>query len=247
MTDWTGGRSRLADRNAEEARREAYWAWVRNTPGAGDPGGEFVTYVPNAPFWWRHLRTATQADHEARALEHSIGHDWEDYSAMGQIYSLRGKNEEPLATVLVADREIIHVRERRNARPGPETTAAVACLAGAKDLEIRPEPLAFDLGEGDLGPATEITFVKRSGLEKTFETRVFEGQLSWSEAELISGLLQLTPEPTFPAEGITRALRGDIEIVSARLTREEPDDIHIDSLIEQIRASRDLSLPEVSW
>lgn len=219
MTDWTGGRRPLKDPEAEAARKQAYWDWLDRGDRRLKGMAEFVAYGVNAPLWWRRLETPEQADYEADFMHHSIGHSWDHYSQIGEVYSLRGRDETPKATILVKDGVVIHAREHRNARLAPEHMRALEDLAEMKGWAIEPDKLVFDHFENPGTRNTEIRILARqpSGA-KVFTTTILSGSLSAGEAEALSNSLEMTERPTFEAGRLSADLAdlGEVEIVSLK-------------------------------
>jgi hypothetical protein len=126
---WPEGRRPLADEARDAERRERYWSWNEATgPRPGPDSAPRVAAAPDGRAWHR-LGDPLQADFEASHMRHSIGYNWDHYSAMGEILSLRSEGL-PEATVLVADGTVVHARRRENAPLLPADLAAVRALAG---------------------------------------------------------------------------------------------------------------------
>lgn len=214
MSTWTQGRSPLEDPAAEDARVEAYWKWLEATTGR-DRLAAFAGYAVHAPLLWRKIETPTQADHEAWHMRHSIGHSWDKYSAVGDIYSLRSGDDKPEVTVLVADGVVIHAREHRNARLSPENMTHLLDFCILKGFEHKPDALPFDFHENEGCPNTMLRALRRqTDGAKDFHQVVFSGRATESQVEELIRAMDI--EMTVPAGSCLPESYGDLELVVIR-------------------------------
>lgn len=214
MSKWTQGRAPLQDPEAETARVDAYWQWLESSQKR-DPQASFAGYAVHAPLLWRKIETAYQADHEAWHMRHSIGHSWDKYSALGDIYSLRSGDKAPEATVLVADGVVVHAREHRNARLSPENMTHLLDFCSLKGFEHKPDALPFDFHENEGCPNTMLRALRRPpGGGKEFHEVVFPGRATQGQVELLVEALQI--EMTVPAGSCLPESFGDLELALVR-------------------------------
>jgi hypothetical protein len=203
MDGWNGGRRPLEDDAAEAARTAAYWDWL-----ASAAVGDDAPVVAWAGLGWRwaRLTTPAQADYEARHMRHSIGHSWDKYSSFGELYSLRGPDDLPEATVLVSGGRVVHAREHENARLSPPNAAALESLAARMGWEIVPEPTPFDVLRDDGSPNTRLRYLHRGRDGKAFGEAVFAGRLDAAQME---DLFRCLGGGFSPADAGLRDLRAD--------------------------------------
>jgi hypothetical protein len=233
MSAWTQGRSPLEDAAAEDARVDAYWQWLEASTGR-DSHGAFAGYAIHAPLLWRKLETADQADHEAWHMRHSIGHSWDKYSALGDIYSLRSEGDTPEATVLVIEGLVVHAREHRNARLSPENQAHLLDFCRLKGFKHQPDDLPFDFHENDGCPNTMLRALRRPpGGGKEFHEVVFAGRANRQQVEDL--VLAMISEIIVPAGSCLPVSFGDLELALVRHVDVPADqDRDIDELFEDM-------------
>jgi len=233
MSAWTQGRSPLEDPAAEDARVDAYWQWLEASTGR-DSHGAFAGYAIHAPLLWRKIETADQADHEAWHMRHSIGHSWDKYSALGDIYSLRSEGDTPEATVLVIEGLVVHAREHRNARLSPENQAHLLDFCRLKSFDIKADALPFDFHENDGCPNTMLRALRRRpDGSKDFHEVVFSGRATKSKVEDLIRAMDI--EMTVPAGSCLPEIYGDLELVVIRHVDTPADqDRDIDELFEDM-------------
>jgi hypothetical protein len=214
MSEWTQGRIPFADSEAETSRVDAYWQWLEASQER-DPQASFAGYAVNAPLLWRKIDTAAQADYEAWHMLHSIGHSWDKYSSLGDIYSLRSGDDEPEATVLVADGVVVHAREHRNARLSPENCSHLLDFCQLKGFVIKPDALPFDFHENDGCPNTMLRALRRPPEGgKEFHEVVFAGRATKDQVEDL--VRALDSETMVPAGSCLPESCGELEVVVLR-------------------------------
>ena len=224
MSEWTQGRIPFADSEAETSRVDAYWQWLEASQER-DPQASFAGYAVNAPLLWRKIDTAAQADYEAWHMLHSIGHSWDKYSSLGDIYSLRSGDDEPEATVLVADGVVVHAREHRNARLSPENCSHLLDFCQLKGFVIKPDALPFDFHQNDGCPNTMLRALRRPPAGgKEFHEVVFAGRATEGQVEDLVRAMDV--EVTVPAGCCLSESCGDIELILLR---------HVDAPADQSR------------
>jgi len=229
MSEWTQGRSPLEDPAAEDARVDAYWQWLEVSTGR-DPHADFAGYAIHAPLLWRKIETPAQADHEAWHMRHSIGHSWDKYSALGDIYSLRREGDTPEATVLVVEGLVVHAREHRNARLSPDNKTHLLDFCRLKGFEFKPDPLPFDFHQNDGCSNTMLRALRRQADgSKDFHEVVFSGRATESQVEELVRALDI--EMTVPAGSCLPESYGDLELVLIR---------HVDTPADQDRNTDEL-------
>lgn len=239
MSEWTQGRSPVDNPEAETARVDAYWQWLGASTG-GDRRAAFAGYAVNAPLLWRKIETPAQADYEAWFMHHSIGHSWDKYSALGDIYSLRSGDDKTEATVLVADGVVIHAREHRNARLSPENRTHLLDFCQLKGFDIKPDDLPFDFHQNDGCPNTMLRMLRRLPVgEKEFHEVVFSGRAAQDQIEALVRALDI--EMTAPAGSCLPESYGDLEFVVIRhvdtpADQERDIDALFDDMIEAAKA-----------
>jgi len=138
---WTEDRRPLPDEPDDAARRARYWDWS-NAVGPDLPAdaAPLVATAPDGRGWHR-LEDAAQADFEAFHMQHSIGYNWDHYSGMGEIRSLRAGGV-PQVTILVAGGTVVHARRPRNEPLEPADLVALRALADAEGWRmLEPEAL----------------------------------------------------------------------------------------------------------
>ena len=133
--EWDGGRRPIPGDQEDAARRAEYWEWSEAAGDLPEGGAEMVSYAPGNCHWAK-LENAVQADYEARHMRHSIGYNWDHYTAMGQILSLRSQNMIPWVTILVAENRVVHARRAANAPLGLHDLRALRALARAKGWTV---------------------------------------------------------------------------------------------------------------
>ena len=224
MSEWTQGRIPFADSEAETSRVDAYWQWLEASQER-DPQASFAGYAVNAPLLWRKIDTAAQADHEAWHMRHSIGHSWDKYSAMGDIYSLRSDGDTPEATVLVVERLVVHAREHRNARLSPDNKTHLLDFCRLKGFDIKPNALPFDFHENVGCTNTMLRALRRQpDGSKHFHEVVYSGRATESQVEDLIKAMDI--EMTVPAGSCLPESYGDLELVLIR---------HVDTPADQDR------------
>lgn len=195
---WQGGRYPLADRDAEDQRVLAYWAWLEHQRQQGQEGGssqfrgDGVRLATSADGRaWVELASADQADFEALHMDHSIGHSWDKYSGLGRIVSLRSLEGLPEATILVAGTAVVHAREFRNTRLSDANEAALHLLAAEMGWTIKPDRHAFDVLYDPEAPNTRIVYILRAqDGTKSFGQATFAGRLSDADVNDIARVLE---------------------------------------------------------
>jgi hypothetical protein len=185
-------RQPLSDWTSESARTQAYWSWLEAKAASVRDGSLDVAHAFGGGRWVR-LSSAGDADYEAKHIRHSIGHSWDRYSKIGEIYSLRDEDNLPLATVLVQDvagaKVVVHAREHENARLSVANMAALEAFAESRDYRISQEPLPFDFFDDD-GPSTAVKYFHRApDGAKTFSTVVLGGRLTRQQATQMAATL----------------------------------------------------------
>ena len=191
--EWPGGRIPLADEAAEAMRTNSYWAWL--TERADHIADAARPVVKMDEGHWALLQNGADADYEALHLRHSIGHSWGKYSTFGDIFSLRDGDNRPQATVLVADKVVVHAREAENARLSVANEAALQAFTEVMGFSIKADPLPFDMlktpdDQADRLTNTRMRYLHRADDNtKTIGSVVLEGRLSDRQINaLASGL-----------------------------------------------------------
>ena len=158
-------------------------------------------------------------------MRHSIGHSWDKYSALGDIYSLRSGDDAPEATVLVADGVVVHAREHRNARLSPENMTHLLDFCSLKGFKHKPDALPFDFHENEGCPNTMLRALQRPPRGgKEFHEVVFPGRVTQEQVEELVRALDI--EMTVPAGSCLSESYGDIELILLR---------HVDAPADQSR------------
>jgi hypothetical protein len=123
-------------------------------------------------------------------MRHSIGYCWDQYSALGDLFSLRDGDNRPLVTVLVKDGAIVHAREAANARLSQQNDQALREFAETFGYDIVPDELPFDLLPDDGSPNTRFRYLLRdANNNKASEELIFPGRLGTDGArDLVNGL-----------------------------------------------------------
>lgn len=222
---WAGGRAPLIDKSAEEARKEAYWAWLDDSDPTDDEKGAFAGYAVNAPRFWRRIDGPAAADHEARHMRHSIGHSWDVYGAMGDVYSLRDGDETPHATVLVVDGEVVHAREEHNSRLSRYNQTLLGQFAEQKGWTVRPDATMFDIirNTDELSVNTRITLLHRpQNGEKEFFAFVVEGRFTDDDADSLNRRCAAAPH------GVPIVARDDLPY--GAISEDAPPELEIHSI-----------------
>lgn len=139
---------------------------------------------------WHKLRNEDDADYEAWYMKHSIGHSWDKYSKIGDIYSMRDHNNIPEVTILVKDGVIIHAREERNIRLSPEHMERMKQFAKKMDFIIQPDEFEFDVWLDNESQNTAIRYLYRSPDGNKIMQVVMEGRISQDDIENIASNLE---------------------------------------------------------
>ncbi len=125
---WGEGRTPLPDDEADARRRARYWAWS-GTQVPVDPAPPLGALVPG--YTCHAVATPAQADFEAWHMRHSVGYDFDHYSRMGDILSLR-RDGVPCVTALVADATVVHAVGPGNAMITDEDRAVLQVVCDAR-------------------------------------------------------------------------------------------------------------------
>lgn len=132
---WGHERAPLGDAALDDWRQCAYWDWLEGRTFVDD--APTIATIPGGYRWVR-LETVDHADFEASAMRHSIGYNWEHYSGMGEIYSLRAPGNAPEITLLLAEGTVVHARRAGNAAVGDDGMALIAEIAQASGWRVKP-------------------------------------------------------------------------------------------------------------
>lgn len=184
-TPWTGPRAPYADPVEEAARTEAYWVWLDEQPAQIGDAANFAD-ADYRGGRWRQITTSDEADYEARAMRHSIGHSWDKYSGFGDIYSFRNADDVPQMTILVADGVVVHAREHRNARLSKQNRETLMIRAEDMGWDVKPDRFRFEVMTDEDAKAnnTRVVFVQRGESNaKTFFTIVVRGRFTADQAQ----------------------------------------------------------------
>jgi hypothetical protein len=134
-TGWDEDRRPMPDEGDDALRRARYWQWSeRFGPDLGPDDAPRIAAASDGRSWHR-LLDEGHADFEAFHMRHSIGYNWDHYSGMGEILSLRADGV-PQATVLVAGGVVVHARRPANAPLEPSDLAMLVDLAAAEGWRI---------------------------------------------------------------------------------------------------------------
>lgn len=232
-TPWTGPRTPYADPVEEAARTEAYWAWLDAQETFQECA--FVGDAEHGKGTWRQLTTADQADYEAREMRHSIGHSWDKYSAMGEIYSYRNMIDVPQMTVMVINNVVVHAREHQNTRLSVNNLVTLMMAAHEKGWAVKPDRFRME-AMFDASPEavnTQLVCVQRDDNNaKTFFTTVLTGTFSEADAQALHDAFGtgVYTSPILRLADLPRNIFGDpkpngledLEIVSLRQTAKPP-------------------------
>lgn len=136
-TGWDEDRRPLPAEADDALRRARYWEWsARVGPDLGPDDAPRIATAGDGRAW-HILAHAGQADFEAFHMRHSIGYNWDHYSGLGEIYSLRSDGV-PQATFLVADGVVVHARRAQNAPLEPADHSALSTLAAERGWRVAP-------------------------------------------------------------------------------------------------------------
>lgn len=213
----------LEDKAAETLRKESYWAEVDAKIWA--PAERQPVAASTLTHDLIEINTVEEADFEAFHMRHSIGHSWDHYSKMGEIYSIRNAAGFPLATLLVAAGMVVHARQAHNARLSPDLASVLENFAERFDWTVVPDRLPFDyfpLKAPAAMAGTTVTLIEREGEAgiKTF-TATFGGEISEATFGRLCDFLK--DDPVFDPDILAASFEGEkptgaVELRSIQVT-----------------------------
>ena len=212
-------KKRFPENNSEKEnkRKTQYWKYLKQ---AKLNDNSIETKVKG----WKQLLTENDADYEASFMQHSIGHSWLKYSSIGNIFSLRDKNNIPQVTILVKDNKIIHAREEKNIRLSKENIISLNNFAKQMNYQISLEAYEFDFFLNDDDINTKIIYLLRKDNKNHIYSIILDGQLNENDIHIIHENLH-NGKYFFPNDLSLPSISGnneEHEILLIENTMEEP-------------------------
>jgi hypothetical protein len=246
MSDWKEFRKPLDDERDEDARVASYWQWLAAQDVGTLPRGTQVDRFGSKTVV--RLAGPKDADYEAAHMDHSIGHSWDKYSALGTIFSIRNADGRPEATFLVSGSKVVHARERFNARLSAGNRYVLSQMAFFYDWSVVEDRLPFDAFLDGHGPNTMVRYCAR-----TVDNRIEKGEAVFAgaavDAEIaalaasVDGAGGFDPSIIGLAEIEAGGRVAQHEIITVRHVEREPTEAA--SLGERLGAQRDTAaLPQ---
>lgn len=135
---WDGRRIPYQDELWDMERRREYWNWSNDLMTLPIDNTRLLANTQDGRKW-AILETQGQADFEAYYMQHSVGYNWDHYSAIGDIYGLRDHEGIPRVTILVANNTVVHARRAQNTPLSPADKRDLVHLADIQGWNILPD------------------------------------------------------------------------------------------------------------